>query len=50
VDGVAPGTSAIWWRQLVPSATTIDPGAASRTFGRSAASAIFIEMAWCAAS
>ena len=38
-----PDPSAIWWRQLVPSATISVSASASRTAGRSVSSAIFIE-------
>ena len=41
--------SAIWLRQLVPSATTMASGCA-RTAGSSLASAIAIDTAWCFAS
>ena len=40
---IAPAPSAIWWRQLVPSATIRVCASAARTAGSSAASAIFIE-------
>ncbi len=39
----------IWWRQLVPSATTMASGAA-RTAGSRLSSAIFMETSWCFAS
>ncbi len=42
--------SAIWWRLLVPPATTSVPGSDRRTAGRSASSAIRIEIGWCSAS
>ena len=41
--------SAIWWRQLVPSATTMASGAA-RTAGSRLSSAICIDTSWCEAS
>ncbi|XQU77128.1 hypothetical protein EPAKOI_004900 [Cupriavidus sp. H18C2] len=45
-----PVPSWIWWRQLVPSATTSVSASALRTAGSSDSSPIFIETAWCSAS
>jgi hypothetical protein len=49
MQGLAPAPSAIWWRQLVPSATISASGAA-RTAGSRLSSAICMATAWCLAS